>query len=185
VRRLLLVATLPALAVSVLGGCDLSMDRQAKYDTETAARMWPDGMEARPLPAGVVEAGAAIGPAAAPPMTPALVARGAERFGIFCQPCHGANGRGDGAIVGRGFPRPPDYASAQVLGLSGQQIVGVITKGYGVMYPFGSRISPADRWAIVAYVRALQTADAGKPSNPPADVRGRPEGARPTNGAGA
>lgn len=183
-RRALVIGALLAGAAPTLGGCDLSMDRQAKYGAETAAPMWPDGMEARPLPAGVVEAGAAADTAAPPPVTPVLITRGAERFGIFCQPCHGASGRGDGAIVGRGFPRPPDYTSTQVLGLSGQQIFDVITNGYGVMYPFGSRIPAADRWAIVAYVRALQTAEAGKTA-PPSDVRGRVEGARPTNGGGA
>jgi len=184
VRRGPLPGALLAVA-ALLGGCDLSMDRQAKYGTETAASIWPNGMEARPLPDGVVEAGAAVGPESPPSVTPALLARGAERFDIFCEPCHGAGGRGDGAIIGRGFPRPPDYASAQVLGLSGQQLFDVITHGYGVMYPFGSRISPSDRWAIVAYVRALQIADAGSATARPTDLRGRPEGGRPTNGGGS
>jgi mono/diheme cytochrome c family protein len=181
VRRLLLV-----VALAALGGCDLSMDRQPKYGTEAAASLWPDHMEARPPPAGVVEVGANAAPSAPPPVTPELMARGAERFGIFCKPCHGATGEGDGAIVGRGFPSPPSYASGQVAGLSGQQIFDVITNGYGVMYPFGSRISPADRWAIVAYVRALQTADLARGWGAPAPgLHGRPEGGRPTNGGGA
>jgi mono/diheme cytochrome c family protein len=166
---LLLLGLLAALA-----GCDLSMDRQPKYGAEAKAPLWPDAMEAQPLPAGVVEVGAPAGAAPPPPITPALMARGAARYAIFCQPCHGASGAGDGPIVGRGFPAPPTLAAPQAASLTGAQVFAAISDGYGVMYPFASRISPADRWAITAYVRALQVAGrAGEDVSGPSSGNGR------------
>ncbi len=147
------------LAATALSGCDLSMYRQHRYSAEGPAPQLPDQAEAQAPPDGVVAQGALADEQASatpPPVTPALLARGKDRYEIFCKPCHGVSGDGDGTIVARGFPRPPDYASAQVRSLTGAQIFGVITRGYGVMFPYGDRLVPADRWAVVAYVRALE-----------------------------
>ena len=91
-----------------------------------------------------------------PPMTLALVKRGHERFNIFCSECHGYGGDADGMVVQRGFPRPPSFHEAQLVAAPDAYFVDVITHGHGVMYSYADRVPPADRWAIAAYIRALQ-----------------------------
>jgi mono/diheme cytochrome c family protein len=91
-----------------------------------------------------------------PPMTLALVERGRQRFNIFCSECHGSGGDADGMIVQRGFPRPPSFHEARLVNAPDEHFVDVITHGYGVMYSYSDRVPPADRWAIAAYIRALQ-----------------------------
>ena len=83
-------------------------------------------------------------------------ARGRERYGIYCSPCHGLSGHGDGIIVSRGFPAPPSYHSDRLRSADAQHVFDVISNGYGVMYSYAARVEPRDRWAIVAYIRALQ-----------------------------
>jgi mono/diheme cytochrome c family protein len=89
-------------------------------------------------------------------MTMALLERGRERFNIFCSPCHGRAGDGEGIVAQRGFPHPPSYYKDELLEAPDQHFLDVIQNGYGVMYSYAARIPPADRWAIVAYIRALQ-----------------------------
>ncbi len=152
------------LPLALLSACDLSMSRQARYQTEARADAWPDGMEARKPPEGAVAQDASALAAAdqiPPPVTAALLARGRERYEVYCTPCHGPTGAGDGQIVARGFPKPPGLAEPRLRQAPGRQIYDVVSKGYGAMYPFADRVSAADRWAIVAYVRALQLAQAG------------------------
>jgi mono/diheme cytochrome c family protein len=90
------------------------------------------------------------------PVTTALVNQGREMFDINCSACHGRDGYGEGMVVQRGFPPPPSFHSDRLRQAPVGHFFDVITEGYGVMYPFGSRIAPADRWAIVSYIRALQ-----------------------------
>jgi mono/diheme cytochrome c family protein len=146
-----------------LAACnDVSMSRQNKYDTYAPSSVWNDDASARPLPAGTVARGDLAYEKAAtdrPPVTAALLGRGQERYQIFCTPCHGLTGQGDGIVVGRGFPTPPPFDSPRLRQATAQHIFDVITEGYGLMYPFASRVSPGDRWAIVAYVRVLQFAE--------------------------
>ena len=147
------------LPLLLLGACRLDMVQQRRMNTYAATPVWADGTTARPLPAGVVARGDlardAAG-AALPPVTPALLARGQERYGINCLPCHGAAGDGDGMVVRRGFPAPPSYHTQRLRAVEARYLYDVITRGYGVMYSYAARVSPEDRWAIVAYVRALQ-----------------------------
>jgi len=155
VRR---VATIVGLAL-LLAGCGLSMTEQRKYKTYAPAKLWSDGTSARPLPPGVVAQGDVERAKAAgtpPAVSDALLARGRERFGIYCAPCHGFAGDGDGVIVAHGFPRPPSYHVDRLLAAPAQHFVDVITRGYGVMYAYADRVDPHDRWAIAAYIRALQ-----------------------------
>jgi mono/diheme cytochrome c family protein len=157
-RRLALVAALAAVGVT-LTACDLSMTQQRKLKTYAPTALWPDGTSARPLPADVVAQGDVARAAEAktpPPVTPALLARGQERFGIFCAPCHGLAGDGDGIIVAHGFPAPPSYHIDRLLAAEAQHFYDVMTKGYGVMFSYADRVDPHDRWAIAAYIRALQ-----------------------------
>jgi mono/diheme cytochrome c family protein len=150
----------PAVGLMLLlCGCGLSMTQQRKYKTYAPSTLWADGASARPLPDGGVAQGdlalAAI--AAEPPdPSPALLARGRERFDIYCAPCHGLAGDGDGVIVAHGFPKPPSYHIDRLLAAPASHFYNAISKGYGVMYAYSDRVDPDDRWAIVAYIRALQ-----------------------------
>jgi hypothetical protein len=91
-----------------------------------------------------------------PPVTPQLLARGHERFDIFCAPCHSVVGDGDGMVARRGFPHPPSFHTDRLRSASDAHFYAVITYGYGAMYSYATRVEPADRIAIVAYIRALQ-----------------------------
>jgi mono/diheme cytochrome c family protein len=90
------------------------------------------------------------------PVTAELLARGRERFEIFCTPCHGSGGYGDGMVARRGFPQPASYHTDRARGLTDAQIFAVVTGGRGKMPAYGPYIAADDRWAIIAYVRALQ-----------------------------
>jgi mono/diheme cytochrome c family protein len=93
---------------------------------------------------------------AMPPITLPLLARGRERFDIFCSPCHSIAGDGDGMVARRGFPHPPSFHGDRLREASDQHFYAVITDGYGAMHPYATRVPPSDRLAIVAYIRALQ-----------------------------
>jgi mono/diheme cytochrome c family protein len=144
-----------------LGGCDLSMQRQAKQNPQASAAFWPGGPPRTAAPDGTIAAGqpgyerAVMTP---PPLTPQLLDRGEERYGIYCVECHGPRGDGDGKVVQRGFPRPPSFHEPRLVGAPPAYIVEVITKGHGIMYSYADRVEPHDRWAIAAYVKALQQA---------------------------
>lgn len=90
------------------------------------------------------------------PVTKELLDRGEERYKIFCSVCHGPLGGGDGMVVRRGFPQPPSYHDDRLRNAPVGYFYDVITNGFGKMNPYASQIPPADRWAIVAYIRALQ-----------------------------
>lgn len=90
------------------------------------------------------------------PVTLATLKRGRERFDIYCAVCHGRTGEGNGMVVERGFPAPPTYHQDRLRQAPVGYLFGVITRGYGVMYSYADRVSAEDRWAIVAYIRALQ-----------------------------
>lgn len=131
----------------LLAACD-DMSNQPKQKQYTPA----PGPAARAQ--GVVQYDSK--PAPVPPVTVALLQRGQQQFRIFCTPCHSELGDGNGMIVQRGFPHPPDYTEARLLTAPVQHFVDVITSGYGIMYSFADRVPVSDRWAIAAYIRALQ-----------------------------
>jgi mono/diheme cytochrome c family protein len=81
---------------------------------------------------------------------------GRERYDIYCAPCHSPVGDGDGLIVRRGFPAPPSLHSDRLRAIPDRHIFDVISNGYGIMYPYAARLTPDERWAVVAYIRALQ-----------------------------
>jgi len=91
-----------------------------------------------------------------PPASAALLARGRDRFDIFCSPCHSIAGDGDGMIARRGFPHPPSFHTDRLRNASDAHFYAVITNGYGVMHSYARRVPPSDRLAIIAYIRALQ-----------------------------
>jgi mono/diheme cytochrome c family protein len=103
---------------------------------------------------------------------------GRQRFDIYCAPCHSRLGDGDGLIVRRGFPAPPTLHSDRLRAAPDRRLFDVISNGYGIMYPYAARLTPDERWAVVAYIRALQLSQhASRSDLMPAD-RARLEAAR-------
>ena len=159
------------LLTLMLSGCRLDMQVQPRYDPYSASTFFSDGRSERQPVEGTVSRseiedspGAAIvtganGSAANAfpiPITREVLERGRQRFDIFCAPCHGLAGDGDGIIVQRGFKHPPSYHIDRLRAASTGHFFSVITDGFGSMYPYGYRVTPSDRWAIIAYIRALQ-----------------------------
>jgi len=107
------------------------------------------------------------------PVTRALLEHGRERFDIYCSPCHSVAGDGDGLVARRGFPHPPSYHIDRLRNAPDRHFYDVITNGYGVMYSYADRVSPPDRWAIVAYIRALQLSQAAAVASLPSEVRAK------------
>ncbi|MGN6313423.1 MAG: c-type cytochrome [Rhodanobacteraceae bacterium] len=144
--------TVPRSAGALAGASSGRLDRVALARVAEPAT----GVDARGKPL------AQSGPAAQPgyanplPITPQLLERGQQRFDIYCAPCHSRAGDGDGMIARRGFPHPPSYHTDALRNAPDSHFYDVITNGYGAMFPYADRISPHDRWAIVAYIRALQ-----------------------------
>ena len=107
------------------------------------------------------------------PITRQVLERGRERFDIYCSPCHGRTGEGNGMIVQRGFPAPPSYHIDRLRKAPVGHFFDVITQGYGVMYSYAQRVEPDDRWAIAAYVRALQLSRNATLANVPPQDRAK------------
>lgn len=155
--------------VLLLSGCN-DMWQQPKYTALAPSKFFDDGTSARPPVPGAVaredprilttaDTGKSGGKFAREmPMrvTLGVLRRGKERFEINCAPCHGQDGYGRGIVVRRGFPSPPSYHIERLRRAPDGHFFDVITNGYGAMYSYADRVKPADRWAIVAYIRALQ-----------------------------
>jgi mono/diheme cytochrome c family protein len=165
------------LAALALAGCDQNMEIQPKYGEYAKAPLFRSS-SARNPPAGAMARDALARQQEAtqrPPLTAGLLDRGRQRFAIFCSPCHGAGGDGNGIIVQRGMPHPTSYHDPRLVAADDQHFFDVITDGYGAMYSYASRVSPRDRWAIVAYIRALQLSRRASLDDVPPDQRARLE----------
>jgi mono/diheme cytochrome c family protein len=97
------------------------------------------------------------------PVTRDMILRGQERFNIYCAVCHGPTGEGNGMIVQRGFPQPPSFHEQRLREAPIGHFFNVMTKGYGVMFSYASRVPPEDRWAIASYIRAIQLSQHATP----------------------
>lgn len=180
--RLAVVALLVPLALT---GCRQGMYDDARYEPYEKSSFFADGSSARPLPAGTVARGmlaedrlfaTGVGSdgafAASPlPVTRELLDRGRERYDIYCAACHDRVGSGNGMIVQRGYTRPPSYHEDRLRQIADGHLFDVMTRGYGVMPSYASQVTPEDRWAIVAYVRALQLSQDADPAALPVAVR--------------
>ncbi len=168
---------LPLLVLLLATSCgqNLEMSDQKKYRDYEPAALFPNGQVLQAAPAGTVARDAATGNVLTqkPAMSLALVQRGRERFNIFCAPCHGPGGDGDGMIVQRGMPQPPSYHDPRLVAAPDTHFVDVITNGYGAMYSYADRVPPADRWAITAYIRALQRSRTATINDVPPDARAK------------
>ena len=143
----------------LLAGCDQPrMADQPKYEPYENAPDWPDNQSARQPVEGTVARGDALNPPDRMPfeVDRALLERGQERYEVFCTPCHGRAGNGDGMIAQRGFPNPPTFHQPRLRQVRLRYVYDVITNGFGVMYSYADRVPPDDRWAIAAYIRVLQ-----------------------------
>ena len=104
-------------------------------------------------------------------VTPELLARGRERFDIYCSVCHGKLGDGNGMVAQRGFRHPPTYHSERLRQAPVGHFYDVMTNGFGAMPDYSAQIPPRDRWAIIAYIRALQLSQNAPASELPAEMR--------------
>ncbi len=104
-------------------------------------------------------------------ITPAILERGQERYNIYCSPCHGLVGNGQGLVVQRGFKQPSSFHVDRLREAPVGYYYSVITHGFATMYSYASRVEPEDRWAIIAYIRALQLSQNATLSDVPPDLR--------------
>ena len=109
------------------------------------------------------------------PITREVLQRGRERYTIYCTPCHGQQGDGRGMVVRRGMKQPPSYHIERLQNETPGYFFDVMTNGFGAMYSYASRVKARDRWAIAAYIRALQLSQNATLEDVPADVRERLE----------
>ena len=175
--------------------CRQDMAEQPRYEPLTKSDFFADGRASRPLVPGTVARGhldedtllvqgkidgkpAEVFPF---PVTRPVLERGRERFDIFCSPCHGRVGDGNGMVVRRGFPHAQSFHIDRLRAERPGYFFDVITNGFGRMQGYSALVPPRDRWAIVAYVRALQLSQDAPLSDVPADERAKleQEDARP------
>ena len=165
-RQIFVVGTL-AMALTA---CRQDMHDAPRYNPLRPSVFFSNGSSARPLLANTVARGQlredrhlyegiVDGKPAETfpfPITDAVLRRGQERFTVFCTPCHGRTGDGDGMIVQRGFRKPPSYHEDRLRNAPVGYFFDVMTHGFGAMQDYASQLPVADRWAIAAYIRALQ-----------------------------
>jgi len=174
--------------------CRQDMQDQPRYKPLAATTFFDDGRASRPTIEDTVARGQLhVDPARYTgkengkdvdffpiQITAADLARGQQRFNIFCSPCHGRVGDGHGMIVSRGLRQPPSYHDARLMNAPVGHFFDVMTNGYGAMYSYASRVPVDDRWRIVAYIRALQLSQNAPPDlaqqNPNAAVGGATPG---------
>jgi mono/diheme cytochrome c family protein len=168
--RAWLVLLLSAFCLLPLSGCRQKMANQPRYDPLEPSDFFADGQSARPRIAGTVARGeltdnpffdtgklnGQVSDGYPMAVTVDVINRGQQRFDIYCAQCHGRVGDGNGMIPARGFRRPPSFHTETLRTAPTGHFFDVMTNGFGAMPPYGTMIPPDDRWAIVAYIRALQ-----------------------------
>jgi mono/diheme cytochrome c family protein len=174
------------LALLGLTACRQDMHDQPKYIPLRESTFFADGRSARAPVAGTVAreqlredsllytgkidgADATLFPFA---VDEKVMARGRERYDIYCSPCHGRTGIGDGMVVRRGYRAPPSLHGDRLRLVPAGHFFDVITNGFGAMPDYAAQITAEDRWAIVAYIRALQLSERATVADVPADKRG-------------
>ena len=182
----LLRATALAVACLSLMACRQDMHDAPSYDPLQQSAFFADGSASRMLVANTVARGqlredellytgrvnGQLANEFPMPVTAEMMARGQERFNVFCSPCHGRTGLGNGIIVQRGFRAPPSYHEDRLVNAPVGYFFDVMTNGFGAMQDYSAQVPVADRWAIAAYVRALQVSRRATVADVPADRRG-------------
>jgi hypothetical protein len=176
---------LAALLVLTLGACRQKMADQPSYNPLENSDFFADGMSARPRIEGTVARGelsdnpffdtgrvnGQLTDGYPMPVTAAVLDRGEERFNIYCSQCHGRVGDGNGMIAARGFRKPPSFHTDKLRTATTGHFFDVMTNGFGAMPPYKTMIPAQDRWAIVAYIRALQLSQNASVADVPAAER--------------
>jgi len=180
------VVTILITAAIALGACRQDMHDGPRYRPLRASQFFTDGSSARTLVANTVsrnplaesdellytgKINGTLANAFPMPITAAVLARGQERFNIFCAPCHGRTGQGDGMIVQRGMRKPPSFMEDRLRNAAAGYFFDVMTHGFGAMQDYAAQIPVEDRWAIVAYERALQFSQHAAVNDVPDDKR--------------
>jgi len=172
-------------AAVTLAACRQDMHNGPRYKPLQASTFFPSGGSARTLVANTVPRGflredellntgkvnGQLVNLFPMPVTATVMARGQERFNVFCSPCHGRTGEGNGMIVQRGFRRPPSYHEQRLRDAPAGYFFDVMTNGFGAMQDYSAQVPVADRWAIAAYIRALQLSHGATVADVPADRR--------------
>jgi hypothetical protein len=179
------IAATTFFVMLTMAGCRQVMNVEPRYNPLAASDFFPDGQGARPLVEGTVarghlridrhfyggKSGEELVDTFPFPVTKEVIERGQQRFNIFCTPCHGYVGNGDGIIVERGLRAPPSYHIDRLRNAPVGHFFDVMTNGFGAMPSYASRIPPRDRWAIIAYIRALQFSQNAKLADVPPGER--------------
>jgi cytochrome c553 len=181
----------PILVIALIAaGCGRDdMADQPRYKTLGKSEFFSDGQASRPIPPGTVARGqlrsddllfsgkidgkdADVFPFA---VNLDVISRGRERYNIYCAVCHGETGDGNGMIVQRGFTRPPSFHIDRLRAAPAGHYFDVITNGWGAMFSYNDRVKPEDRWAIAAYIRALQLSQYAEVADLPPGQRAKLE----------
>lgn len=164
------VVVLIVAACGVLAGCRQDMHDAPRYEPLEGSTFFDDGRSSRMLVANTVARGmlredehlyagkidGQLTDMFPMPVTAEVMARGRDRFNVFCSPCHGRTGQGNGMVVQRGFRAPPSYHEERLRNAPAGYFFDVMTHGFGAMPDYAAQVPVADRWAIAAYIRALQ-----------------------------
>jgi hypothetical protein len=173
------------LGIAAVAGCRQKMADQPRYEPLSRSTFFDDDRAARPLVEGTVAQGQLRGDehlytgkeGGKPvdmfpfPVTLAVLTRGQQRFNIFCSPCHDRVGTGQGMIVRRGYRAPPSFHIDRLRQAPAGYFFDVMSSGFGVMPDYAQQIQPEDRWAIVAYIRALQLSQHATLADVPEDQK--------------
>ena len=182
------------ICLGAIAGCRQDMHNQPKYRPLRATTFFADGSSARPLVEGTVARGTLqedapfftgkVGNTPVKelpfPVDEHVLSRGQERYNIFCTPCHDATGTGRGMVVQRGLRQPPSFHDERLRIADAGYFFDVMTNGFGLMPDYRMQLSARDRWAVVAYIRALQLSQRADKADIPG---GDPTTARPAGAA--
>ena len=181
------------LAGALAAGCRQDLHDTPRYEALEESDFFADKRAMRPIPEGTVARGNLRAdelfytgkvngePVAELPaqvtVDQALLDRGQNRFNIYCSPCHSQLGDGNGTVVQRGYKRPTSFHDQRLRNVPIGYFYDVITNGFGQMPDYSAQVAPQDRWAIAAYIRALQLSQGATIDDVPADQRGKIDGA--------
>ena len=175
-----------AAACVALAGCRQDMHDAPSYDPLQATDFFANGAASRPLVPNTVARGqlradeflftgkinGQVANEFPMPVTRQVLDRGQERFNVYCSPCHGRTGEGNGMVVQRGFRQPPSYHEERLRNAPVGYFFDVMTNGFGAMQDYSAQVTVPDRWAIAAYIRVLQLSRSATVNDVPADRRG-------------
>jgi mono/diheme cytochrome c family protein len=172
-------------AALLMAGCRQDMHDQPKFKPYAKSDFFADQRSARPLVDGTIARGQLradelleTGNVAGKPsdlfpfpVTASVLERGHDRYDIYCSPCHGRTGQGDGMIVRRGYRRPPSFHQDRLRQAAPGYLFDVTSRGFGAMPDYATQVPPGDRWAIIAYLRVLQRSQRATLADVPARDR--------------